>query len=82
MTTWTKSRRQNPGAAIDVDDNVRSQRTAHLEKQDRERRLREAEERVEAAKQALVAFDRTPLEAQLTHATELLKQIENEMQHA
>jgi hypothetical protein len=79
MTTWTRFRKQNPGAAIAVNDDVRSQRQAHLERLDTERRLREAQQRVEAAKAAITAFDKAPFEAELKRATELLKQIEAEV---
>ncbi len=80
-TTWTRFRRQSPGAAIAVDDDVRSQRQAHLERLEAERRLREAQQRVKAAKAALAAFDKAPLEAELKNAVESLKQIEAEAQH-
>jgi hypothetical protein len=77
-TTWTRFRKQNPGAAIAVNDEVRSQRKAHLARQDTERRLREAHQRVEAAKAAIAAFDKAPLEAELKRAVESLRQIEAE----
>jgi hypothetical protein len=77
-TTWTRFRKQNPGAAIAVSDDVRSERRAHLERLDTERRLREAQQRVEAAKAAIASFDRAPLEAELKRAVESLRQIEAE----
>lgn len=77
-TAWTKTRRQNPGAAANVSDDVRSQRAEHLAEKDRQRRISEAQARVAAAKAALTAFDRSPLETELKAAAAALREIEAE----